>query len=206
MSLSSCLAACCRRLAAARSCGCSAYARFAHGLLPSSDAACAAYGIVCAAIDSRTNEQVAIKKIGDIFANPLDARRTLREIQVNRWLCLVGVLFIRLRDLLVSFWAAQLRGACCKVSLPQPLCLCPPVQILRHVRGHSNIITLRDLFPPSCGVHDFRCLCGAGIGVYLGLVGRGQIVLVGGRRCALHAKSICHKRGGFQSQFAPHAH
>lgn len=26
--------------------------------------------------------QVAIKKIGDIFANPLDARRTLREIQV----------------------------------------------------------------------------------------------------------------------------
>lgn len=38
---------------------------------------------MCAAIDSRTNEQVAIKKIGDIFANPLDARRTLREIQVT---------------------------------------------------------------------------------------------------------------------------
>jgi serine/threonine protein kinase len=68
-----------------------------------------AYGIVCAAIDSRSNQQVAIKKIGDIFANPLDARRTLREIQ-----------------------------------------------ILRHVRGHSNIITLLDLFPPSCGIHDFR--------------------------------------------------
>lgn len=68
-----------------------------------------AYGIVCAAIDSRTNQQVAIKKIGDIFANPLDARRTLREIQ-----------------------------------------------ILRHVRGHCNIITLLDLFPPSCGIHEFR--------------------------------------------------
>jgi hypothetical protein len=38
---------------------------------------------VCAAIDSRTNQQVAIKKIGDIFSNPLDARRTLREIQVR---------------------------------------------------------------------------------------------------------------------------
>lgn len=42
----------------------------------------AAYGIVCAAVDTRTNQQVAIKKIGDIFSNPLDARRTLREIQV----------------------------------------------------------------------------------------------------------------------------
>ncbi|KAL4859014.1 Proton/sulfate cotransporter 2 [Chlorella vulgaris] len=68
-----------------------------------------AYGIVCAAVDTRTNQQVAIKKIGDIFSNPLDARRTLREIQ-----------------------------------------------ILRHVRGHSNVITLLDLFPPSVGLHDFR--------------------------------------------------
>ncbi|KAL4424349.1 hypothetical protein ABPG75_001650 [Micractinium tetrahymenae] len=68
-----------------------------------------AYGIVCAAIDTRTNQQVAIKKIGDIFGNPLDARRTLREIQ-----------------------------------------------ILRHVRGHTNIITLLDLFPPSVGLQDFR--------------------------------------------------
>lgn len=68
-----------------------------------------AYGLVCAAIDTRTNQQVAIKKIGDIFANPLDARRTLREIQ-----------------------------------------------ILRHVRGHSNVITLLDLFPPSTGLNVFN--------------------------------------------------
>lgn len=32
----------------------------------------------------------------------------------------------------------------------------PPPQILRHVRGHSNVITLLDLFPPSAGIHDFR--------------------------------------------------
>lgn len=50
----------------------------------------AAYGIVCAAIDSRTNQQVAIKKIGDIFSNPLDARRTLREIQVWSSCCCEG--------------------------------------------------------------------------------------------------------------------
>lgn len=31
-----------------------------------------------------SSQQVAIKKIGDIFANPLDARRTLREIQARR--------------------------------------------------------------------------------------------------------------------------
>ena len=43
----------------------------------------AAYGIVCAAVDTRSNTQVAIKRIGDIFNNPLDARRTLREIQVR---------------------------------------------------------------------------------------------------------------------------
>lgn len=32
----------------------------------------------------------------------------------------------------------------------------PPYQILRHVRGHSNVITLLDLFPPSVGIDDFR--------------------------------------------------
>jgi hypothetical protein len=34
-------------------------------------------------VDTRSNTQVAIKRIGDIFNNPLDARRTLREIQVR---------------------------------------------------------------------------------------------------------------------------
>ncbi|KAK9123769.1 hypothetical protein Sjap_013371 [Stephania japonica] len=41
-----------------------------------------AYGIVCCAVDSETNEEVAIKKIGNAFDNRIDAKRTLREIKL----------------------------------------------------------------------------------------------------------------------------
>ncbi|KAJ1405979.1 Serine/threonine-protein kinase, active site [Sesbania bispinosa] len=43
-----------------------------------------AYGIVCAAVNSDTHEQVAIKKIGNAFDNIIDAKRTLREIKLLR--------------------------------------------------------------------------------------------------------------------------
>ncbi|XP_046385257.1 mitogen-activated protein kinase 15 [Ischnura elegans] len=39
-----------------------------------------AYGIVWKAIDRKTNEKVAVKKIFDAFRNPTDAQRTFREI------------------------------------------------------------------------------------------------------------------------------
>ncbi|KAJ7536768.1 hypothetical protein O6H91_12G081300 [Diphasiastrum complanatum] len=45
-----------------------------------------AYGIVCAAVNSETNEEVAIKKIGNAFDNRIDAKRTLREIKLLRHL------------------------------------------------------------------------------------------------------------------------
>ncbi|XP_042486155.1 mitogen-activated protein kinase homolog MMK2-like [Macadamia integrifolia] len=41
-----------------------------------------AYGIVCAAVNSKTHEEVAIKKIGNAFDNRIDAKRTLREIKL----------------------------------------------------------------------------------------------------------------------------
>ncbi|CAO2812896.1 unnamed protein product [Amaranthus hypochondriacus] len=41
-----------------------------------------AYGIVCCARNSETNEEVAIKKIADAFNNRIDAKRTLREIKL----------------------------------------------------------------------------------------------------------------------------
>ncbi|XP_077215025.1 mitogen-activated protein kinase homolog NTF6-like [Tasmannia lanceolata] len=41
-----------------------------------------AYGIVCCAQNSETNEAVAIKKIGNAFDNRIDAKRTLREIKL----------------------------------------------------------------------------------------------------------------------------
>ncbi|KAG0484843.1 hypothetical protein HPP92_008922 [Vanilla planifolia] len=43
-----------------------------------------AYGIVCAAVNSQTQEEVAIKKIGNAFDNRIDAKRTLREIKLLR--------------------------------------------------------------------------------------------------------------------------
>ncbi|KAH9604137.1 hypothetical protein KSS87_010477 [Heliosperma pusillum] len=41
-----------------------------------------AYGIVCAAVNSETREEVAIKKISNAFDNRVDAKRTLREIKL----------------------------------------------------------------------------------------------------------------------------
>ncbi|KAH9613151.1 hypothetical protein KSS87_008310 [Heliosperma pusillum] len=43
-----------------------------------------AYGIVCAAVNSQTGEEVAIKKVGNAFDNRVDAKRTLREIKLLR--------------------------------------------------------------------------------------------------------------------------
>ncbi|OWM85293.1 mitogen-activated protein kinase homolog MMK2-like [Punica granatum] len=42
------------------------------------------YGLVCAAVNSETREEVAIKKIGNAFDNRIDAKRTLREIKLLR--------------------------------------------------------------------------------------------------------------------------
>ncbi|KAI4376146.1 hypothetical protein MLD38_013937 [Melastoma candidum] len=43
-----------------------------------------AYGLVCAAVNLETREEVAIKKIGNAFDNMIDAKRTLREIKLLR--------------------------------------------------------------------------------------------------------------------------
>ncbi|KAG7566408.1 Protein kinase domain [Arabidopsis suecica] len=43
-----------------------------------------ASGIVCSAMDSETNEKVAVKKIMHVFDNTIEAKRTLREIKLLR--------------------------------------------------------------------------------------------------------------------------
>lgn len=45
-----------------------------------------AYGVVCSAHDGVTGEKVAIKKITNAFENIIDARRTLREMVLLRYL------------------------------------------------------------------------------------------------------------------------
>ncbi|CAI0414653.1 unnamed protein product [Linum tenue] len=54
-----------------------------------------AYGIVCAAVNSETQEEVAIKKIGNAFDNRIDAKRTLREIKLLRHMDHDNVIAIR---------------------------------------------------------------------------------------------------------------
>ncbi|KAF4355936.1 hypothetical protein F8388_025939 [Cannabis sativa] len=54
-----------------------------------------AYGIVCSALNSETNESVAIKKIANAFDNKIDAKRTLREIKLLRHMDHENVVAIR---------------------------------------------------------------------------------------------------------------
>ncbi|XP_011023289.1 PREDICTED: mitogen-activated protein kinase homolog MMK2 [Populus euphratica] len=54
-----------------------------------------AYGIVCAAVNAETREEVAIKKIGNAFVNRIDAKRTLREIKLLRHLDHENVIAIK---------------------------------------------------------------------------------------------------------------
>ena len=41
-----------------------------------------AYGVVCSAMDTMTNQMVAIKKINKAFLDLVDAKRVLREIKI----------------------------------------------------------------------------------------------------------------------------
>ncbi|CAN4076958.1 unnamed protein product [Withania somnifera] len=54
-----------------------------------------AYGIVCSALNSETNEHVAIKKIANAFDNKIDAKRTLREIKLLRHMDHENIVAIR---------------------------------------------------------------------------------------------------------------
>uniref|UniRef100_A0A7C9F755 Mitogen-activated protein kinase n=1 Tax=Opuntia streptacantha TaxID=393608 RepID=A0A7C9F755_OPUST len=54
-----------------------------------------AYGIVCAAVNSETGEEVAIKKVSKAFDNRIDAKRTLREIKLLQHMNHDNVLALR---------------------------------------------------------------------------------------------------------------
>ena len=57
-----------------------------------------AYGIVCSACDTTTNEKVAIKKIGKVFDDLVDGKRILREIKLLSFLNHENI--ISIKDLL----------------------------------------------------------------------------------------------------------
>eukprot|EP01043_Picozoa_sp_COSAG02_P064012 COSAG02_NODE_9233_length_2282_cov_2.479615_2_plen_138_part_00 len=45
-----------------------------------------AYGVVCSCRDKETGRKVAVKKVEDAIVDPTDAKRTLREIKLLRFL------------------------------------------------------------------------------------------------------------------------
>ncbi|KAI3453751.1 hypothetical protein Pfo_010414 [Paulownia fortunei] len=54
-----------------------------------------ANGLVCAAVNKETNQEVAIKKIGSAFNNKIDAKRTLREIKLLCYMDHVNIISIK---------------------------------------------------------------------------------------------------------------
>ena len=82
-----------------------------------------AYGIVWRAMDKRTREVVALKKIFDAFQNATDAQRTFREI-----------MFLQARP------ALPLAHICSRCTMPtQSTCTPSPPQ---EMAGHEHIVTL----------------------------------------------------------------
>ena len=57
-----------------------------------------AYGVVCSASNSVTNERLAIKKISNAFENVVDAKRMLREIKLLRHLQHENI--VKIKDIL----------------------------------------------------------------------------------------------------------
>lgn len=120
-----------------------------------------AYGMVCSADDLLTNQRVAIKRIGNAFENPLDARRTLREMRLLRHLrCAQSLVLPKLlgssrggvqgkthckkRSPVAWHCCCRLSGISASRTLGEIALLSGPSP-----RRHENIVTLRDVFPPT---------------------------------------------------------
>jgi len=120
-----------------------------------------AYGVVCSARDSETNQKVAIKKISNAFENLVDAKRTLREIKLVRHLNHENV--VQIMDLIPPMVHSNFKDLYVVYELmdtdlhqiirsPQPLsddhCQYFLYQVLRGLKYiHSAAILHRDLKP-----------------------------------------------------------
>ncbi|RWR95535.1 mitogen-activated protein kinase NTF6-like protein [Cinnamomum micranthum f. kanehirae] len=126
-----------------------------------------AYGIVCSAHNSETNEEVAIKKIGNAFDNRIDAKRTLREIKLLSHMDHENVIttmgIIRMKDIIrppekESFHDVYIVYELMDTDLHQIICSNQPLtddhfqyflyQLLRGLKYvHSANVLHRDLKP-----------------------------------------------------------
>ncbi|XP_023533900.1 mitogen-activated protein kinase homolog NTF3-like [Cucurbita pepo subsp. pepo] len=119
------------------------------------------YGVVCSSINQQTNEEVAIKKIKNVFENRFEALRTLREMKLLRHIKHENV--IALKDVMMpvhrnSFKDVYLVYELMNTDLDriirssQPLsnnhCKCLMYQLLSGLQYlHSTNILHRDLKP-----------------------------------------------------------
>nr|XP_043607294.1 mitogen-activated protein kinase 7-like isoform X2 [Erigeron canadensis] len=120
-----------------------------------------AYGVVCSSFNRETNEKVAIKKINNVFGNPTDAVRTLRELKLLRHIKHENV--IGLKDVMFPIYRNSFKDVYLVYELmdtdlhhiiksPQPLsndhCKFFLFQLLRGLKYlHSANVLHRDLKP-----------------------------------------------------------
>jgi len=149
-----------------------------------------AYGIVCSAVDQVTGMKVAIKKVGDVFADLVDAKRILREIRILTHLSphknIVGLLDVMVgpkpvadfKDLYLVFelFDGDLDRA---VGLPQLTAAHIQYFLYQILKGmlyvHSAGIIHRDLKPPNILINSNNDLsiCDFGLARGVGDVSQG---------------------------------
>uniref|UniRef100_A0ACD5XWJ1 Uncharacterized protein n=1 Tax=Avena sativa TaxID=4498 RepID=A0ACD5XWJ1_AVESA len=100
------------------------------------------YGTVCSSVNRETDEEVAIKKIQNVFHNRLDALRTLRELMLLRQLRHENV--ICLKDIMMPTRRRSFKD----VYLVSELMETDLNQIIMSILGTYVVVTV-DL-PPCC--------------------------------------------------------
>ena len=130
-----------------------------------------AYGVVCSAKDQQAeagqaSDKVAIKKITNAFENLVDARRTLREMKLLRYLRQAAAALApgvaapagTQRAITLPRCPCVLASHCHRPP-PHAPCPAPPAPLTRNpppACRHENVIAMRDIMrPPPARAHDY---------------------------------------------------
>ena len=94
-----------------------------------------AYGMVCSSTDTVRGDEVAIKKVADVFADLVDAKRILREIKLLQHFAKCGrhENIVNLRDVMTGAFGVAWRCARARDSRR----VCPLCSLLSHFTSSS---------------------------------------------------------------------